>query len=170
MVDEVVPDIIATHLDILFCGINPGLVSASTHHHFARPGNRFWKAVHLSGLTPHLLKPSEQTELLNYGIGITNFVTRASATAQELRSEEFVSGAKSLQEKVLQLQPKYLALLGIDAYKKGFGIKTASLGLQPTSIGSTKVWLLPNPSGLNAHYSLEDFVELFSQLRQAAKQ
>lgn len=162
-----VPDIIAPNLDVLFCGINPGLLSAATGYHFARPGNRFWKALHLSGLTPQLLQPSEQNNLLQFGLGITNFVTGPSASAQVLTVEEFRSGAQLLQKKVLKFSPLFLAVLGIEAYRKGFSDKHAQLGRQSQMIGSTSVWLLPNPSGLNAHYSLQQFGELFAQLKAA---
>lgn len=163
-----VPDIISSNLRVLFCGINPGLMSAATHHNFARPGNRFWKSLHQSGFTPRLFSPSEQDLLLDLGLGITNFVTRASATAQELSTAEIQEGAVILEKKVLKFQPKYLAVVGIDAYRKGFGIKNATIGLQSKKIGTTQIWLLPNPSGLNAHYTLKDFVSLFSELKRAA--
>jgi TDG/mug DNA glycosylase family protein len=169
MSDQPVPDIIATHLNILFCGINPGLMSAATHHNFARPGNRFWKALHQSGLTSRLLLPAEQEKLLEEGMGITNFVTRASATAQELSVQEIREGAKELEKKVLEFEPRWLAVVGIDTYRKGFDVKDATVGLQAKKIGSTRIWLLPNPSGLNAHYSLEDFVRLFSELKSAVE-
>lgn len=169
MVEPPVGDILGLGLKILFCGINPGLLSAATHHHFAHPGNRFWKILYLSELTPRLLKPSEQAELLNFGLGITNLVARGSATARELSSDEYKEGAHILEQKVLQFQPDYLAILGIEAYKKGFGFKSAQVGLQKHLIGKTPIWLLPNPSGLNAHYSLADFVTLFSALNQAVK-
>ncbi|MDQ5951375.1 MAG: double-stranded uracil-DNA glycosylase [Patescibacteria group bacterium] len=162
-----VPDIITKDLNILFCGINPGLLSAATHHHFARPGNRFWKALFLSGLIPQQMQPSQQSELLTYRIGITNFVTRPSATANELSAEEFRLGAQELRKKITKYTPRYLAVLGIDAYKKGFDTKSVSLGLQTDLLGKTRVWLLPNPSGLNAHYSLDDFVRLFTELKTA---
>lgn len=159
-----VPDIIAKNLSILFCGINPGLMSAATHYHFAHPGNRFWKALHLSGLTPKLMKPAEQQKLLAFGIGITNFVARPSATAKEILSQEFIIGAQELEKKVIFYEPKVLAILGIEAYKKGFAKKNVKIGLQSQKIEKTSVWLLPNPSGLNGHYSLNHFATLFSHL------
>lgn len=165
---KIVADVIKYDLKLLFCGINPGLLSASTQHHFAHPGNKFWKAVHLSGLTKRQLHPSEQQQLLQYGIGITNIVSRPTASAQELTTQELRDGAQELIPKVKAYKPKQLAFLGVGAYKKAFFKKTAKLGLQEEVIGATKVWLLPNPSGLNAHYSLDDFITLFSELKAAA--
>lgn len=162
-----VPDIISKDLDILFCGINPGLTSAVTHHHFAKPGNRFWKALFLSQLVPSQLLPNQQKELLQYRIGITNFVTRPSATAKEISKQEYIIGSKKLIKKIAEFKPKNLVILGIEAFKNGFNQKVVTIGLQTEKIHNTQVWVFPNPSGLNAHYSLEDFVKLFAKLKQA---
>lgn len=164
--DQTVPDILVDNLEVVFCGINPGLVSAKTRNHFARPGNRFWKALHLSGFTPRLLSPHEQALLPSFGIGVTNFIARPSATAKELTASEFRDGAVEIKQKIKKYSPLWLSVLGIEAYRKGFGVPFAKIGRQPQMIGRTKIWLLPNPSGLNAHYSLSDFTELFSDLRQ----
>lgn len=166
---KTVPDLIAPDLDILFCGINPGLYSAYTGHHFARPGNRFWPALHLGGFTPRVLKPAEEQELLPLGYGITNLVQRASATADELTKEELAAGGKRLAAKVEAHTPRVLAVLGVGAYRSAFGNPRAAVGLQPERIGQTHIWILPNPSGLNAHYTLDALGEVFSELRIAAQ-
>jgi TDG/mug DNA glycosylase family protein len=165
MADQVVPDVIALNLRVLFCGINPGLVSAATGHHFARPGNRFWPALHRSGFTPHQLRPDEQGELLNYGAGITNLVDRATARSAELTRAEFAAGAERLVEKVLRYSPDWLAVVGITAYRDAFGERKAAMGPQQRRIGPTRVWILPNPSGLNAHYTLDKLAGAFAELR-----
>jgi TDG/mug DNA glycosylase family protein len=169
--DKTVRDVIAPRLPVLFCGINPGLYSGATGHHFARPGNRFWPTLHWAGFTPRLLDPSEERELLTYGYGITNLVPRATATADKLSPEELVAGQRRLRSKVKRYQPQVVAVLGISAYRTAFGQKAIALGRQPEQLGSTVVWLLPNPSGLNAHYQLANLVEHFRALHQSlAKQ
>jgi TDG/mug DNA glycosylase family protein len=161
-----IPDVIGGGLRVLFCGINPGLMSAATGHHFARPGNRFWPALHLSGFTPRQLKPAEQQELLTYRLGITNVVDRPSAKAAELTRAEFVAGGQNLVNKVLDVQPEWLAVLGVTAYRDAFGERTAAVGKQDRTIGTTRVWVLPNPSGLNAHYTLPKLAEAFAELER----
>lgn len=160
---------IAPGLKVLFCGINPGLYSGATGNHFARPGNRFWPALHLSGFTPRRLHPSEKEELLALGLGITNVVDRTTARADELTTEEIVAGGRRLRRKVKRYGPRCLAVLGLGAYRIAFGIKSASVGEQAESIGDTKVWLLPNPSGLNAHYQLPALADEFAKLRRAIR-
>ena len=160
------PDIIAYGLNVLFCGINPGLFSGAVGHHFARPGNRFWPSLYASGFTDRLLSPEEEQQLLKYGCGITNFVEKATAGAADLSNQEIIAGGKQLVQKVLAYQPEYLAILGIGAYRKAFSRRTAQVGPQPESIGDTKLWVLPNPSGLNAHYQPQDLAELFAELRK----
>lgn len=166
--DRVIPDVVAADLGVLFCGINPGLMSAATGHHFARPGNRFWPVLRLSGFTPRQLAPSEQDELLNYGLGITNVVARATARADELSDEEFREGGRILVTKVERLRPRWLAVVGITAYRTAFGDRSAAIGPQTRTIGDTRVWALPNPSGLNAHWTAETMAEEFGRLRVAA--
>lgn len=161
------PDVIAPGLQVLFCGINPGLYSGAVGHHFARPGNRFWRVLYAAGFTPRLLFPFEERELLIYGYGITNIVARATASADELSSAELIAGAQRLEEKVKHYQPRVLAVLGIGAYRTVFKRPRADPGPQVESIGVSRLWVLPNPSGLNAHYQLEDLVRLFRELRQA---
>jgi double-stranded uracil-DNA glycosylase len=163
--DRPVPDVIAPNLCVLFCGINPGLYSGATGHHFARPGNRFWPTLYHAGFTDRLLSPFEERELLKSGYGITNIVNRTTANASELSPDELKDGGRQLVEKVLKHAPKVLAILGIDAYRKAFDRPKATLGPQPEQIGATRIWVLPNPSGLNAHYQLKDLVEIFKQLR-----
>jgi TDG/mug DNA glycosylase family protein len=167
--DKLVPDIIAPGLTVLFCGINPGLYSAATGHHFARPGNRFWPVLHLSGFTPRLLRPAEQRELLSYGLGITNVVARATARADELTAAEYVEGGRLLTAKVRRLRPRWLAVVGVTAYRSAFGDRTARVGPQERTIGDTRVWVLPNPSGLNAHWTAATMAEEFARLRMAAQ-
>ncbi|MCX5206970.1 G/U mismatch-specific DNA glycosylase [Streptomyces sp. NBC_00237] len=166
--DRVIPDVVAGGLRVLFCGINPGLMSAATGHHFARPGNRFWPVLHRSGFTPRQLQPSEQDELLSYGLGITNVVARASARADELSAEEYREGGRLLTEKVERLRPVWLAVVGVTAYRTAFDEKKARIGPQERTIGGARVWALPNPSGLNAHWSLEAMAEEYARLREAS--
>jgi TDG/mug DNA glycosylase family protein len=165
--DKVLADLIAPDLRVLFCGINPGLYSGATGHHFARPGNRFWPALHAGGFTPRQLSPWEEAELLAYGLGVTNFVARTTATAAELSDDELRAGAKRLHDKVLRYRPRVLAVLGVGAYRTGFGRKTAAIGPQVETIGDTRVWILPNPSGLNAHYTPKSLGELFRRFRES---
>jgi len=160
-----VPDLTAPDLDILFCGINPGLYTAATQQHFGRPGNRFWPALHGSGFTPRLFAPWEGAALLSRGIGITNMVMRTTATAAELSPEEYVEGGKRLAALVERFRPRVVAFLGIGAYRAAFGRKKATLRLQPEAIGHSALWVLPSPSGLNANHQLPDLVRLFDELK-----
>ncbi|CAM3481138.1 G/U mismatch-specific DNA glycosylase [Kibdelosporangium persicum] len=163
----VVPDVVAPGLSVLFCGINPGLLSARRGQHFARPGNRFWPALHLSGFTPRQLRPAEQFTLLEYGLGITNMVARPSATAAELSTQEFVDGAGILTGLAEKYAPQTVAVVGIGAYRMGFGRPKATVGPQPETLGPSRIWVLPNPSGLNAHYQLPALAEEFRRLRES---
>ena len=160
---------IAPGLKVLFCGINPGLYTAAIGHHFGRPGNRFWPTLHAGGFTPRLFDPSEELELLPLGFGITNVVARATAAAAELRDREIVAGGWALEAKVREFAPRFLAVLGIGAYRTAFARPKAAIGLQPGAIGDTRVWVLPNPSGLNAHYQGKDLVKVFRALRDAVE-
>jgi double-stranded uracil-DNA glycosylase len=161
-----VPDIIAPNLQVLFCGINPSVYSAVVGHHFARPGNRFWPTLYKAGFTPRLLKPSEDQELLRYGYGITNLVERATVAAAELNADELAIGGKQLHNRVEHYQPRVLAVLGISAYRLAFNQPRAVLGQQPETIGPAIVYILPNPSGLNAHYTPADLARVFGEFRQ----
>ena len=167
--DKTVRDVIAPGLRVLFCGINPGLYSGATGHHFARPGNRFWPSLHQAGFTPRLLHPSEERELLTFGYGITNLVPRATAVADELLPEELVAGRQRLETKVKRYEPQVVAILGISAYRTAFAERAVILGRQPKGLASTAVWVLPNPSGLNAHYQIADLVQHFKLLREAVE-
>jgi TDG/mug DNA glycosylase family protein len=165
--DRTLPDVIAPDLDILFCGINPGLYTAAVQQHFGRPGNRFWPTLYRAGFTPRLFHPSEQHELLTLGIGITNVVARASTAADELTREELMEGGRILERKVRRYKPRYLAIVGIGAYRTAFERPKAKMGLQDETIGETKIWVLPNPSGLNANYKPAELVELYAELCRA---
>jgi double-stranded uracil-DNA glycosylase len=160
------PDVLARDLDVLFCGINPGLYTAAVQQHFGRPGNRFWPTIHKAGFTPRLLHPSEQRELLRHGAGITNVVARATTAAAELTEAELISGARVLNAKVRRYRPRVLAIVGIGAYRTGFARPRAKTGLQEETIGATLIWILPNPSGLNANYRPDELAELYRELRE----
>lgn len=164
---KTVPDVIARKLRVLFCGINPGLYTAAVGHHFARPGNRFWPALHQSGFTERLLSPFEERELLKSALGITNVVPHATASASELTKDDFVRGGRVLAAKIRRYQPQIVAILGVGAYREAFAQPKAQVGEQPNRIHSARVWVLPNPSGLNANYQLPNLVRLFFELRQA---
>jgi double-stranded uracil-DNA glycosylase len=153
-------------LKVLFCGINPGLWSGATGFHFAKPGNRFWKTLHLAGFTDRLLDPSEEHELLENGYGITSFCQRTTARADELTVEEYLAGGKLLVKKLAKYRPRMLAVLGITAFRLAFQQPKAKLGLQEAKIAGVPVWILPNPSGLNAHYQLQDLAALFAEVRE----
>jgi double-stranded uracil-DNA glycosylase len=163
---KTLPDVIAHDLEVLFCGINPGLYTAAAQQHFGRPGNRFWPTIHRAGFTPRLLHPSEQRELLKIGFGITNLVARATIAADELTADELTEGALMLERKVRRCRPRVVAIVGIGAYRAAFGRPRAKLGLQSETIGGAAIWVLPNPSGLNANYRPDDFVRLFRELRE----
>src|SRR5262249_37050304 len=168
-VGKSIPDVIAPELDVLFCGINPGLYSAATRCHFARPGNRFWPALHSSGLTPRRLKPWEKKELLAAGIGVTNLVRRATVAADELTPAELRAGARRLARKVARFRPRIVAIVGIGAYRTAFDRPRAVVGRQPETISGAMLWVLPNTSGLNANHRPEDFTRAFRALRAAAR-
>ena len=164
---QTIPDLIGPGLRVLFSGINPSLYSAATGHHFARPGNRFWPALHGAGFTPRLLHPSEQHLLPALGLGITNVVARATARADELAPVELVDGGRLLTDRVRESAPRYLAVLGVTAYRAAFHRPKARIGPQPDTIAGTPVWVLPNPSGLNAHFQLPALIDEFARLREA---
>ena len=167
---KTVPDVIAPGLRVLFCGINPGLYSGATGCHFARPGNRFWPALYAGGFTERLLSPFEERELLKSGYGITNVVRRATNAASELSNDELVKGGRELRKKVLRYRPRCLAVLGVTVYRTAFANPLARLGLQDEKIGETNIWVLPNPSGLNAHYQPKDLARLFREVRDAVEE
>ena len=163
-----IPDVAGPGLRVLFCGINPGLYSAATGHHFARPGNRFWPALHQSGFTERQLQPAEQWLLPGLGLGITNVVARASARADELTADELRAGGAQLVARTAGLQPGWLAILGVTAYRTAFGQPRAAVGPQAGELGGARVWILPNPSGLNAHWSAAALAAEFGRLRSVS--
>jgi TDG/mug DNA glycosylase family protein len=170
--DRTIPDVLPgagdPELRVLFCGINPGLVSAATGHHFARPGNRFWPVLHQAGFTPRRLRPDEQHLLPTLGLGITNVAPRATARADELDSAELRTGGERLRDLVRRLRPAWLGVVGITAYRVAFDAPKATVGVQGDPIGATRVWVLPNPSGLNAHWTLEAMAAEFARFAGAA--
>ncbi|HOS44685.1 MAG TPA: G/U mismatch-specific DNA glycosylase [Armatimonadota bacterium] len=168
-VNTTVPDVIASGLQVLFCGINPGLYTAAVGHHFARPGNRFWPAMARAGLTPRRFSPDDERELLALGYGITNVAARATAAAADLADAELIAGKALLAEKVLRYQPRVLAVLGVTAYRTAFDRPHAVLGPQPERIGDTTIWVLPNPSGLNAHCQVPELAEWLRRVKEAAE-
>lgn len=162
------PDVVAPDLAVLFCGINPGLYSAATGHHFARPGNRFWPALHRSGFTPRPLRPDEQDQLPALGLGITNLAARPTARAAELTAAELREGAVLLAELVSRYRPRWVAVVGITAYRTAFARPRAVIGRQEDRLGPAGLWVLPNPSGLNAHYPPPALAAAFGELRAVA--
>jgi double-stranded uracil-DNA glycosylase len=166
---KTLPDVIGPGLHVLFCGINPGLYTAAVGHHFARPGNRFWPALHRSGFTDRLLSPFEEHELLHLKLGVTNVVAHATAAAAELTKDDFIKGGRALRAKVRRHRPCIVAVLGVGAYRQAFARPQAAIGEQRERIGEARVWVLPNPSGLNANYQLPDLVKLFSELRRVVR-
>ena len=169
--DRTIPDVLPAAgepFHVLFCGINPGLYSAATGWHFARPGNRFWPALHLSGFTPRRLAPSEQAKLASYGLGITNIAPRATAQAAELTDDELREGAVQLQALIDRHRPRYVAVAGVTAYRVAFGRPRAVIGPQDERLGTARLWILPNPSGLNAHTSVPLLAEEMRKLRETS--
>jgi len=164
--DRTIPDVAAPGLRVLFCGINPSLYSAAVGHHFARPGNRFWPALHQSGFTRRELRPDEQDQLLGLGLGITNVVARATARADELTTGELAEGGRLLRAKTSELGPQWLAVVGVTAYRVAFGQPRAAVGPQDIMVGSTGLWVLPNPSGLNAHWTISQLAAAFRELHE----
>jgi double-stranded uracil-DNA glycosylase len=170
--DRTIPDVLPgpddPPLRVLFCGINPGLVSAATGHHFARPGNRFWPVLYGAGFTPRRFRPDEQSLFPALGLGITNIAPRATARADELSTAELIAGGERLRDLVGTLRPIALGVVGITAYRVAFAAPRAAVGRQPAGLGTTLVWALPNPSGLNAHWSLPAMVAEFARFGLAA--
>jgi len=168
--NRTIPDVlpgVGEPLRVLFCGINPSLYSAATGWHFARPGNRFWPALHLSGFTPRRLAPAEQDLLGGYGLGITNLVARAPAQAAELDAAELRAGGERLAGLIADRRPGVLAVAGVTAYRTAFGRPRAAIGPQPDTLGDARLWILPNPSGLNAHTTGPKLAELMREMREA---
>lgn len=166
-IHKTVPDVIAKDLRLLFCGINPGLYTAAIGHHFGRPGNRFWPALYAGGFTPRLLSPYEEHELLNYGFGITNLVERATVLAHELTRDELVAGGAVLIKKLRRYRPRMVAVLGVTSFRIAFAQPKANVGPQAEPLVGVPTWVLPNPSGLNAHFTPKKLATLFRQLHAA---
>jgi TDG/mug DNA glycosylase family protein len=162
-----IPDVIAKDLDVLFVGINPGRYSGAVGHHFAGPGNGFWPAMFKSGFTPRLFSAFEGPLLLDLRLGLTNLVARCTATADELTKDELVEGGRTLEKKARRYAPRFVAFVGLTSYRAAFARPKAQVGLQPELIGPSKIWLLPNPSGLNTHHPPAVMAKLFSELRRA---
>ena len=167
--DKPLRDVVGPDLTVLFAGINPSLRSAEAGHHFARPGIRFWPAIHLAGFTPRRMNPEEDGELPRYGVGVTNLADRPTRAASELTPEELVAGAAALDALVARWQPRLLAVLGVTAWRTAFGRPQAELGLQDETVGGRPVWVLPNPSGLNAHHQLPDLAKRYREARAFAQ-
>jgi TDG/mug DNA glycosylase family protein len=171
--DATIPDVlpvVGEPFHVLFCGINPGLYSAATGWHFARPGNRFWPALHQSGFTPRQLEPSEQAGLTRYGLGITNIAPRATAQAAELTRAELRDGAARLLALIDARRPRVIAIAGVTAYRTAFALPKAVIGPQPEPLGTARLWILPNPSGLNARWTVPRITQAFRELREAASE
>ncbi len=162
------PPILGPDLRILFVGINPSLRSAEVGHHFARPGNRFWTTLHAAGITPRRLAPEEDATLPALGVGVTNIAARPTRAAAELSAGELRAGAADLEHTVRGLRPRLVAVVGLTAYRVAFARPRAVMGLQPEDVGGRPVWVLPNPSGLNAHYKPADFARLYAEAREYA--
>jgi double-stranded uracil-DNA glycosylase len=162
-----IPDVIGPDLRVLFCGINPGLWSAAVGRHFARPGNRFWPALYASGFTPRLFTPARQDELLGLGLGISNVADRATARVDELTPDELREGGRILTAKVASFRPRWVAIVGITAYRTAFDRRRAAIGPQPETLSGSRLWVLPNPSGLNAHWTAATLAEEFARFRDA---
>ena len=160
-----VRDVIAPRLDVLFCGINPGLYTAAIGHHFGRPGNRFWPALRAGGFTPRLLSPFEERELLRRRLGITNLVNEATRSADELTQDQLRAGARALERKVRRHRPRFVAVLGLGAYRAAFARPRSRIGPQDDAIGAARAWVLPNPSGRTAAYQAASLARLFRALR-----
>ena len=167
--DAVLGPILGPGLRVLFVGINPSLRSAEVGHHFARPGNRFWPTLHAAGFTPRRLAPEHDAELPRYGVGVTNIAPRPTRAADELSREELRAGAADLDRVVCEIAPRLVAVVGLGAYRVAFERPKAEWGLQPDEIGGRPVWILPNPSGLNAHYKPADFARLYAEARAYAE-
>lgn len=160
---RLLPDVIAPGLAVLFVGINPSLYSTALGYHYARPGNRFWPVLHHCGFTPRLFGASEQALLLGLGAGLTNIAPRTTARADELSAPELHEGARELTAKVERYQPRRVAIVGVTAYRAGFAQPKATLGRQTQGLGGAELWVLPNPSGLNAHYQVRDLSRLYAE-------
>jgi TDG/mug DNA glycosylase family protein len=167
IVNDELPDIIADHLEVLFCGINPGMKAAATGHHFAGRGNRFWRVIHLAGFTPVQIRPEEDHAMLAYGYGLTTMVRRPTAAAHQLSTAEFAAAAAGFKQKIARYAPGHVAFLGKAAYAALSGQREMTWGLQQTPMQGAAVWILPNPSGRNRAFTLDHLVEAYRELHRA---
>lgn len=163
-VTDALPDIITGRLNVLFCGINPGMTAAATGHHFAGRSNRFWRVIHLAGFTPEEISPQEDHAILRYGCGVTSVVKRPTARADQLSQGEFIAAATDFRRKIALHAPRFVALLGKAAYSGLSGERDIAWGLQPTRMEGATMWVLPNPSGRNRAFGLDRLVEAYRQL------
>jgi len=163
------PDIITPGLSVLFSGINPGLHAATTGRHFAGRSNRFWQTLHLAGFTPERLRPEDDMRLLDYGCGLTTVVARPTVTAAEVSLAELRAGVRAFNLKVAQYRPRHVAFLSKVAYGAVLNCKDVQWGRQPTKLYGATIWVLPNPSGLNRRFRLEDLVRAYSELCVACR-
>ncbi|WP_435608365.1 G/U mismatch-specific DNA glycosylase [Pseudomonas knackmussii] len=166
--DARLEDIVAEHLAVLFCGINPGLTAAAQGHHFAGRSNRFWRTLHRAGFTPEEMRPEQDRTLLQYRCGLTAVVERPTASADQLSREEFEAAAADFEAKVRRFAPRFVAFLGKPAYSALTGQRDVAWGLQPARFGGAQAWVLPNPSGRNLAFSLDQLVAAYRQLHLAA--
>ncbi len=166
-VGTTIPDVIAKDLDVLFVGINPGRYSGAVGHHFAGPGNGFWPAMYKAGFTPRLFSAFEGPLLLDLGYGLTNLVARCTATAEELTKDELIEGGHILERKARRYGPRFVAFVGLTSYRAAYARPKAQVGLQPELLGPSRIWLLPNPSGLNTHHPPAVMATLFAALHRA---
>jgi len=166
MAGEGLEDILADQLDVIFCGINPGMTAAAQGHHFAGRSNRFWRTLHLAGFTPEEVRPENDRSILQYRCGLTAVVDRPTARADQLSLHEFTAAAADFEQKILRHAPRVVAFLGKAAYSALTGQREIAWGLQPRTFGHAKVWILPNPSGRNLAFSLDQLVDAYRQLHQ----
>lgn len=164
---DALADILADDLSVVFCGINPGLLAAQQGHHFAGRSNRFWKTLHLAGFTAEEIRPQQDRSILAYHCGLTAVVARATARADQVSADEFIAAADDFQRKIARHRPRYVAFLGKAGYAGLTGRKVLAWGLQAETYGDAAVWVLPNPSGRNRAFSLEQLVSAYRQLYEA---
>jgi len=164
--DQPLPDILGHGLKVVFCGINPGADAASAGHHFLGRGNRFWPVLHLAGFTPHQIAPENDRTVLDFGLGLTAAVARPTNRADQILAGEFADAATALSDKLQFYKPHCIAFLGKAAYAGITGRRQVAWGDQTELFGGARVWILPNPSGLNRGFTKEKLVDAYSELRR----
>ena len=165
--ESAIPDVLAPGLRVLFCGINPGRVSAAAQAHFANPRNDFWRLLHVAGFTPRLLEPAEQFELLTYGLGVTNAAARTTPGSGDLRKADFEGAADRLERIAVELKPAWIGFVGKEAYRGAFG-ERAELGVQERRLDETRLFVLPSTSPANAAVPWEERRRWFEELSRAS--